>query len=322
MIGINIGCSGTSVHSVRPLSEREMEFFEAKGDESHLWKQLSDVIPKREFIDITGEDPTEDEREEIPLPEAPNVDTFIKPRVRFPGKFSITSGGIPALPELPSFGDASTPLPSSSLLPSSSSLPRPSEEMVNEYDDVRDPADLTEGELEREFGVDKKMKISSHRRDSTTSKTPLLDQPEIPQEEPVLADDLTVPEPEQKKQKYDEDDASGDDKDGLTLDLSTAIMEAGEGYVMNIELDFVSNRQKKLFMADPVLFLSKKVNSAEVNYRRLTEEEKRLFENAKRSEVSSFIKTQAVRRCLSFEETQKAQQSDRVIRARWVLVWK
>ena len=99
-------------------------------------------------------------------------------------------------------------------------------------------------------------------------------------------------------------------------------MEAGEGYVMNIELDFVSNRQKKLFMADPVLFLSKKVNSAEVNYRRLTEEEKRLFENAKRSEVSSFIKTQAVRRCLSFEETQKAQQSDRVIRARWVLVWK
>ena len=75
----------TSVHSVRPLSEREKEIFEAQGDESHVWKQLSDMIPKREFIDITGEEPTEDEREELPLPEAPNVETFIKPRVRFPG---------------------------------------------------------------------------------------------------------------------------------------------------------------------------------------------------------------------------------------------
>ena len=104
--------------------------------------------------------------------------------------------------------------------------------------------------------------------------------------------------------------------------LSTTIQESGEGYVMNIDLNFESNRQKKLFMTDPLIYLSKKVNSAEVNYRRLTEDEKQLFENAKNSEVSSFLKTQAVRRCLSFEESQKAQQSDRVLRARWVLTWK
>jgi len=104
--------------------------------------------------------------------------------------------------------------------------------------------------------------------------------------------------------------------------LSTAIQESGEGYVMNIDLNFESNRQKKLFMTDPLIYLSKKVNSAEVNYRRLTVDEKQLFENAKNSEVSSFLKTQAVRRCLSFEESKKAQQSDRVLRARWVLTWK
>ena len=131
----------TSVHSVRPLSEREMEFFEARGDESHLWKQLSDMIPKREFIDITGEEPTEEEREETPLPEAPNMDTYLKPRVRFPGKFPISSGGIPVLPELP--GGATLSMPSSSALPSSFSLPRPSEEPVNVYDDLPDPTKMT-----------------------------------------------------------------------------------------------------------------------------------------------------------------------------------
>ena len=36
----------TSVHSVRPLSEREQHLFEIKGDESHRWKQLSDVLPE------------------------------------------------------------------------------------------------------------------------------------------------------------------------------------------------------------------------------------------------------------------------------------
>ena len=167
--------------------------------------------------------------------------------------------------------------------------------------------------------------MSSHRRDSTNSKTPLLDQPEVPQEETVLEDDLPVPEPETKKTKYEEDGGSDNGKDGLAWIfqiLSTAIQELGEGYVMNIDLNFESNRQKKLFMTDPLIYLSKKVNSAEVNYRRLTEDEKQLFENAKNSEVSSFLKTQAVRRCLSFEESQKAQQSDRVLRARWVLTWK
>ena len=54
----------------------------------------------------------------------------------------------------------------------------------------------------------------------------------------------------------------------------------------------------------------------------LNSEERRLMTNAKGGEVSSFLKTQAVRRCLTYEEQQEAQQSDHVLRARWVLVWK
>ena len=52
----------------------------------------------------------------------------------------------------------------------------------------------------------------------------------------------------------------------------------------------------------------------------LNSEERRLMTNAKGGEVSSFLKTQAVRRCLTYEEQQEAQQSDHVLRARWVLV--
>jgi hypothetical protein len=82
----------TSVHSVRPLSEREQHLFEIKGDESHRWKQLSDVLPKREFIDTTVEEPGEDEVEQPHLPDEPGSATIVKPAVRFPGKFPMDSG--------------------------------------------------------------------------------------------------------------------------------------------------------------------------------------------------------------------------------------
>lgn len=44
-----------SVHSVRPLSPREQELFEAQGDQSHRWKELSDMIPSRNYVDVVGE---------------------------------------------------------------------------------------------------------------------------------------------------------------------------------------------------------------------------------------------------------------------------
>ena len=66
----------------------------------------------------------------------------------------------------------------------------------------------------------------------------------------------------------------------------------------------------------------KKISSAEVNYKKLSEADKVLFRNAKASEVSSFLKTEAVRRCLSIDEGNQAKESQRILRARWVLVWK
>ena len=47
----------------------------------------------------------------------------------------------------------------------------------------------------------------------------------------------------------------------------------------------------------------------------------RLFANAKAFEVSSFIKTEAVRRYLNAEEHKEAKDTKSILRARWVLVW-
>ena len=46
------------------------------------------------------------------------------------------------------------------------------------------------------------------------------------------------------------------------------------------------------------------------------------FSNAKDSEVSSFLRTAAVRRCLDEEELREAKHSGRILKSRWVLVWK
>ncbi|CAK9031677.1 Integrase catalytic domain-containing protein, partial [Durusdinium trenchii] len=94
------------------------------------------------------------------------------------------------------------------------------------------------------------------------------------------------------------------------------------GYVMEFELNFTSNRQRKMFMRNPQAYLVKKVSGAEVCYRKLNAEDRKLFDNAKASEVSSFIRSEAVRRCLSVSEQNKAKDSQRILKARWVLVWK
>ena len=108
----------------------------------------------------------------------------------------------------------------------------------------------------------------------------------------------------------------------MTLDICQAIQETETGYVMNIDFSLGSNRQKKQFVKNPQAFLAKKISSAEVVYKKLSSEDKQLFENANDSEVTSFIKAEAVRRCLDYEEQLAAKNSDRVLRARWVLVWK
>ena len=94
--------------------------------------------------------------------------------------------------------------------------------------------------------------------------------------------------------------------------------------VLSIESDIhlASHRQQKMFERNPILYLTKKMGSAEVQLQKLTPYQRALFERAKAKEVGSFIKNNALRKCLNDAEIRQAFGSNRIIKARWVLTWK
>ena len=279
-----------SVHSVRPLSEREHAVHEATNREQVLWRQLSDMLPRREFVDIEHEEPQEGDREEPYLPDLPPARPVPqRPRVRFTIKSPMDDQGRP----VKSVNDYGNPSASSS---SQTSVSAPGPEVP-----LGDPMD--------ELGNDLPDPISlPSRRSSITSTTPLTDRGEI--------------EPESKRARYASDADDLESETYLEAKHQQIIEELDAGYLMNIEIVLDSNRQRKQFLAAPHLFLAKKMSGAEVQYRKLNDEDRRLFKNAKNSEVSSFLRTEAIRRCLNWEEEQEARRSGRVLKSRWVLVWK
>ena len=318
-----------SVFSVRPLSDREQAHEEATNAiDPNKWKQLSDIIPKREYVDIEHEQPAEGETEEFDLPEHP-------PDMRTAGTSSSRSSsrfpGVPYyVPDFSKVGPTG-PMPPMRI----SGKKKPSDvyeqpEMVNDYGDEQvarspsyapttpakdpEPIDLEDDD----FGNMPHGPLREDRRFSTTSSTPMVEnkEPYLDSPEDGLPD--PVPEPESKRARYEDED----DKEDMYMKHLQIFNQIDSGYLMDIELDLASNRQKKAFQRNPSLYLAKKLAGSEVSYRRLSANEKELFQRAMNSEVSSFIKTEAVRRCLSFEEQQEAKRSGRVLKSRWVLVWK
>ena len=83
---------------------------------------------------------------------------------------------------------------------------------------------------------------------------------------------------------------------------------------VTFEVEATSHRQRKFLERNPVAYMIKKMNSSEVNMSKLTPALQRLFTHAKNKEVSSFIKNEAVRKCLSscVEEIKQAYDSNRM----------
>ena len=96
---------------VRPLTSTEQSMFEFSGDGAHEWKELRDMLPQRNYVDLEHEAPEADEREEPELPGMPSEETVIPPRIRFQSKMPIRADGYPQLPEgaLPRLNDYGTP---------------------------------------------------------------------------------------------------------------------------------------------------------------------------------------------------------------------
>ena len=102
------------------------------------------------------------------------------------------------------------------------------------------------------------------------------------------------------------------------MDLYTAMEETLE--FLRVEFDVpapTSNRQRKAMDRNCVAYLVKKMRDSEVSISKLPMEERPLFGRAKAKEVDSFLKNEAVRRCLD-----DADSTNRIVRARWVLTWK
>ncbi|CAE7799282.1 GIP [Symbiodinium sp. CCMP2456] len=107
------------------------------------------------------------------------------------------------------------------------------------------------------------------------------------------------------------------------FDVFQAMEETNE--FLRIEFDVeapASNRQRKLLDRNPTAYMVKKMRDSEVKLSRLQPHEEKLFTRAKAKEVDSFIRNEAVRKCLDDKKIAEAYESGRIVKARWVLTWK
>lgn len=279
-----------SVHSVRPVTPTERLHHDLNHREDITkWKSLTDILPQRESVDITDEVPPPDQPETQHLPPEPD-DTTMMPIRRAGHKQTLA-------PEDWRAAHRSSPVGvgSSSSTPPVSYVPKPKvafeypPDMVNEYE----PESPTE---------------------ETAEASPAAPHPEEPDPKRVKHSDYDIRWIEQLEQ-----DAHLESQE---IDIFSVLQTAEEALMIHFDLTLNSHRQRKMFERNPILYLTKKMNSSEVKLEKLSSYDKALFMRAKTTEVDSFLKNEAVRKRLNDAELRQAYGSKRIIRARWVLTWK
>ena len=284
-----------SVHSVRRVTSQEKLEYELHSPEkSDTWKSLSDMLPKRSFIDMADDEPDDDEEERPFLPDEPDPSTQL-PRFRHSFKSPPDLGDVAVeVPSklryvkvhstVPSVLDAE-PLPANDYSPSFASSPDPPDEVGN---DRGIGSGIPSGEA----------RYSSSRH--------------------ALLDDGATTEPESKKPRTDVGSVTLLDG-SFDMHLLDMIEEL---YVLEVEIDVSSSHQVQKFVDHPSLYLAQKLRDCEVRLEKLRPEHRELFKRSKLKEVNSFLQNQAVRRCENALEEREARSSGRLMRCRWVLTWK
>ncbi|CAE7308238.1 unnamed protein product [Symbiodinium microadriaticum] len=274
-----------SVHSVRMATETErFEFESSKVEDPTRWRTLADILPAREYHDLTDQIPGEGECELPSLPQRPDSTTTMVPRRRAVRKTTFQPGDyvVPQAVQdrlrheevdedmpLNEPGQASTTTPSTT---------RPmGENAVNDYEP--EPKRL------RSEGLQSQQQLTW-----------------------VEALQVEAAEEERFMDIHTAIQQAPDFEEFLKIEFD-----------LGKEL---SNRQYKQLVRNPVLYMTKKMRDCEVTLTKLSEPERRLFARAKSKEVDSFIKNEAVRACLDQKEIKEAYTSGRIIKARWVLTWK
>ena len=287
-----------SIHAVRPATEVERFQFETSGiEDPTTWKSLADIMPKREYFDLTDQVPQEADVEVPDLPPHPDESTSVVPKRRAIGKVTFRAGDY---------------------------VQRPVRERLHREGGVDDA-----GDEDRAPTTDPSVPASS----STT--TPATD-PSVPASSSTTTSAATKHStdvndydlPDKKKQRQSEptwvDDLYAEEQnEENTYDLYAALDDTEE--FMRIEFDVggdMSHRQQKQLQRNPVAYMVKKMRDSEVVLSKLPAHERPLFSRAKAKEVDSFIKNEAVRKCLNKDEIKQAYDSQRIVKARWVLTWK
>ena len=293
-----------SSHSVRPVTTTEQFVYETSGEEQpSSWKSLADLLPRREFQDLTDQVPRENEVEEPDLPPLPDDTTVVVPTRRVVKKTTLKPTPSKARSATSStrgkLESSSSPQASSQSHPTTSSSP-----------------------------------LASSQSHPTTSSSPTMVEaagPRTPDTGEVTNDtedggevnDYSLPDKRQKLTDWVSELYTAVELENNHMDIFTAFQECNEFLQVTIDLEAPqSNRQRKALERHPVAYLVKKMKDAEVSIAKLPAHERVLFERAKMKEVDSFIKNEAVRRCLDTTEVKKAYESQRIVRARWVLTWK
>ena len=107
------------------------------------------------------------------------------------------------------------------------------------------------------------------------------------------------------------------------FDLFNAMDETHDFLKIEFNLEAPkSNRERKQLERNPQAYMVKKMRDSEVVLTKLNPAERKLFGRAKAKEVDSFVKHEAVRKCLDDREVRQAYETNRIVKARWVLTWK
>ena len=280
-----------SVHSVRPTTSLEQTEFEINNKEDiSQWRSLTDILPRKEYVDLSGDEPLPGERELPDLPDSPNKETVYVPKRRVRQKSALAPDNR-RLVSAPSGDDA---------------WERDSDLYAPTSPDAEPPA--LPSDLEDDLPV------NAYEPDSKKARTAEDDQ--------LLHELKSSTSSTTTKESRDYDLHWLQELQQQEGDLHHLFMQCEDVMQIELDVDLPSHRQQKSFESNASAFMVKKMRDSEVVLAKLSNELRELFNRAKSKEVSSFIKAEAVRKALNDEEVRKAFGSGRIMRARWVLTWK
>ncbi|CAK9044917.1 unnamed protein product, partial [Durusdinium trenchii] len=269
------GSRGGHKNSSRRQSDFIMNCMTSDEDPSS-WKTLEDLLPHRSYDDVTSEVPGADELELPGLPEEPDETTYAPIR-RAIGKSTLGPSDYKKVHRSTWIGLGPRSTTPAKYLPDP--VPRPEPGGSSSSAKLSPPEGLEEY-TPSSGGEDANSYENKKRSD----------------------DGAPVTEPETKKPRHEDYDLGwvealqAEAMEEITHEDIFNVLQVYDGDCLSIEIEInvASHTQKRNFLHNPIAYLTKKLNSAEVHLKHLSDAERLLFVRAKAKEVSSFLKNQVV----------------------------